>query len=210
MSNISLTYTTNSRCRKVCGLHEKMLLLPPVLLLCLFLSPGAGAQMASTGTITVAPATLSFVYRDAPRRPVTEFTAIVTERNSSYQHNPEQKCSESLNYEPGNYHIEINTFPKDVRNVDINGDQETVITIQQPGFVKLMSDDDLTHDVTLFQKVGANFFAFYTISLNDPRSQNLRIQPGKYEAHYRKGAGQTEQVKRFVIKPTKTTEVILN
>jgi len=169
--------------------------------------------MASTGTITVAPATLSFVYKDAPGRPVTEFTAIVTERNRSYQHKPEQKCSESLNYEPGNYHIEINTFPKDVRNVDINGDQETVITIQQPGFVKFTSADSSVNEITLYMDFGDKYRPIYNLNLGNPASNNLRIQPGRYEAHYRKGQPQNnviEQVKRFVIKPTKTTEVILN
>ncbi len=210
MSNISLTYTTNSRCRKVCGLREKMLLLPLVVLLCLFLSRDASAQTTKEGTLTVAPATLSFVYKDAPGRPVTEFTAVVTERNKSYQHKPEQKCSEPLNYEPGNYHIEINTFPKDVRNVDINGDQETVITIQQPGFAQFTSTDSSVNEFTLYMDFGDKYRPIDNMELENPASKNLRIQPGRYEAHYRKGAGRTEQVKRFVIKPTKTTEVILN
>ena len=212
MGNISHTHTTNSLYPGECVVREKMLILPFVLLLYLFQSPDASAQRAKAGTITVAPAILSFVYKDAPGQQVTEFTAIVTERTKWKGSKHEQKCSESLKYEAGNYHIEINTFPKTIRNMDIDFGEEYVITIQQPGFVKFSSDRS-AHDVTLFQKVGDNFFAFYTLGLNDPRSQNLMIQPGKYEAHYRKGAGQNsaeEQVKRFVVKPTKITEVKLN
>ena len=96
--------------------------------------------------------------------------------------------------------------------MDIDFGEEYVIMIQQPGFVNFTSDVSADM-VTLFQRYDDKFLAFYTLGLNDPRSQNLMIQPGKYEAHYRKGAGQNsaeEQVKRFVIKPTKITEVKLN
>ncbi len=212
MGNISHTHTTNSLYPGECVVREKMLILPFVLLLYLFQSPDASAQRAKAGTITVAPATLSFVYKNAPGQPVTEFTATVTNRNKPEGVKQEQKCTEAVKYEAGNYHIEINTFPKTIRNMDIDFGEEYVITIQQPGFVKFTSDVSADM-VTLFQRYDDKFLAFYTLGLNDPRSQNLMIQPGKYEAHYRKGAGQNsaeEQVKRFVVKPTKITEVKLN
>ena len=87
-----------------------------------------------------------------------------------------------------------------------------MITIPQPGFVKFTSDGS-AHLVSLFQRYGDKFLAFYTLDLNDPRSQHLQMQPGEYQAHYQKGPGQssvTEQVKQFFVKPTQTTEVILN
>ena len=163
-------------------------------------------------TVVVETTSLSFAYDNAPDRPVTEFTAIVTERNKARGRVQEQKCSEALKYEPGNYHIEINTFPKEIRNEDIDFDGEFVITIKQPGFVNFVSDGS-AHVVSLFQRYGDKFLAFYTLDLNDPRSHNLRMQPGEYQVHYQKGPGQssvTEQVKPFLVKPTQTTEVILN
>ena len=163
-------------------------------------------------TVVVETTSLSFAYENAPDRPVTEFTAVVTERNKARGRVQDQKCSEALKYEPGNYHIEINTFPKEIRNEDIDFDGEFVITIKQPGFVNFVSDGS-AHVVSLFQRYGDKFLAFYTLDLNDPRSKNLRMQPGEYQAHYQKGPGQNsvmEQVKQFVVKPTQTTEVILN
>ena len=162
--------------------------------------------------VTVQNTSLSFAYDKAPDRPVTEFTAVVTERNKARGRVQNQKCDEAIKYEPGNYHIEINTFPKTIRNEDIDFDREFVITIPQPGFVKFTSDGS-AHLVSLFQRYGDKFLAFYTLDLNDPRSQHLQMQPGEYQAHYQKGPGQssvTEQVKQFFVKPTQTTEVILN
>jgi hypothetical protein len=171
------------------------------------------ANKKNSVTVTVHPATLSFAYKDAPNRPVTEFTAVVTERNKANGRVQEQKCTESLQYEPGNYHVEINTFPKDIRNIpDMDFDYETVISIPQPGFAKFTTDGSV-RVVSLFQRLGDKFLAFYTLDLNDPRSQHLQIQPGEYQVHYQRGpvhSNATEQVKQFNIKPTETTEIMLN
>ena len=161
--------------------------------------------------VTVKNTSLSFVYANAPDRPVKEFYAVVTERDKAQGRVQEQKCTEALQYEPGNYHIEINTFPKDIRNVDLDFDGETVITVPQPGFAKFTGDGK-THSVTLYQRLGDKFLSFYTLDLGDPRSQHLQIQPGEYQVHYQKGPGQgfaAEQVQLFRIKPAQETEIIL-
>jgi len=167
-------------------------------------------------TVTVNMTSLSFAYMDANSdkladRPVSEFTAVVTERNKSQGRVQIQKCTDAIEYEPGNYHIEINTFPKEIRNVDLDFDDESVIRIAQPGFAKFTAEAK-TRYVTLYQRLGDKFLSFHTLDLSEPASQHLSMQPGEYQAHYLKGPGQSsaaEQVIPFLIVTTKETEVIL-
>ncbi len=162
-------------------------------------------------TVTVKSTSLSFAYENAPKRPVKEFMAVVTERTKEHGRVQDQKCIEAILYEPGNYHIEINTFPQDVRNVDLDFDGETVITIEQPGFAKFTGDGKIK-SVTLFRQYGNKYLGFYTLELKDPKSQHLQIQPGEYQVHYQKGPAvgyAAEQVLQFHIKPNEETEIIL-
>jgi hypothetical protein len=159
-------------------------------------------------TVTVKNTTLSFAYADDPERPVKEFAAVVIERNKAQGRVQNQKGTEHIEYEPGNYHIDINTFPIDRRNVDLDFDAETVITIPQPGFAKFTAQGD-TKSVSLYQRLGDKFLNFFSFNLSDPRSQHLQIQPGEYQVHYQKAGSPGEQVVQFLIKSTKETEVIL-
>lgn len=161
--------------------------------------------------VKVNKASLSFQYANNIPRPVTEFAAKVIERNKTNGKIVDQPCTERLEYEPGNYHVIINTFPQDVRNLDLDFD-EKVIKILQPGFAKFVSEPEMT-SVTLYQRLGDKFLSFHTMSLKDPEAQHLRIQPGEYQAHYHKGPGgarASEKVVVFIVKPTEETEVILN
>ncbi len=164
-------------------------------------------------TVLVKKTTLSFAYENAPARQVKEFSAEVTERNKSQGRVQDQRCTEKLLYETGNYHIEINTFPRDVRNVDLDFDGETVITIPQPGFAKFTGDGTI-HNVTLYRQYGDKFLSFFPMDLNDPKSQSqhLQMQPGSYQVHYQKGpmkGSVAEQVVPFMIKATQVTEITI-
>ena len=155
---------------------------------------------------------LSFYYLNNPDRPVKEFAAVVTERNKVEGGRVQnQKCTEKIEYEPGNYHIVINTFPEDVRNVDLDFN-ETGIQLLEPGFLKLTSDGK-AHDITLWKRYGDKFMQFHYVNISDPRYQHLQIQPGEYQVHFQKGPGPksaTEKVKPFLIKATELLEVSLN
>ena len=162
-------------------------------------------------TVTVKPASLSFAYDNAPERPIVEFMARVTERNKAQGRVQDQKCTAALEYDPGNYHIMINTFPQIDRNTDIDFD-ETIIQIPQPGFVKF-THDDKTRVVVLYKQEGDRFLSFHTLDLKDVDTQPLRIQPGAYQAHYHKGPGgasASEKVITFLVKATQLTTVDLN
>lgn len=160
-------------------------------------------------TVTVKNTTLSFAYSDARERPVKEYAAVVTERDKPQGGRVQnQKCTERIEYEPGNYHIMINTFPIDRRNVDLDFDAETVITIPQPGFAKFTAQADVK-TVSLYQRLGDKFLNFYSLNLSDPRSQHLPIQPGEYQVHYQRPGVLKEEVVQFLIKSTQDTEVII-
>lgn len=161
--------------------------------------------------VTVNKASLSFEYANNISRPITEFSAIVKELFIENGKLTTQKCNEKLVYEPGNYHVIINTFPQDVRNIDLDFN-EKIIKILQPGFAKFVAEEGMA-SVTLYQRLGDKFLSFHTLSLKDPAASHLRIQPGEYQAHYHKGPGgqhASEKVVTFIVKATEETEVILN
>ena len=161
--------------------------------------------------ITVRNTSLSFQYANAPGRPMTEYTAVVTERNKAQGRVQRQKCTEKIEYEPENYHVEINTFPTTVKNLDLDFDFESTITIAQPGFLKFTNDVKAA-TVTLYFRDGDRFKPFSNLDPNDPKCQHLPIQPGEYQAHYNKGpikSFATEQVVPFTILTTQVTEVVL-
>ena len=159
--------------------------------------------------ITVNKASLSFEYRGNPSRPVKEFVATVTQRNRASGTITNQRCDEKLTYEPENYHVEINTFPRDIRNLDLDFD-EKVIQIPQPGFAKFVMKEG-AKSVTLYEQFGDKYRAFHTFPVSDPVLNHLQIQPGKYEAHFHMDGppGLPEKVVVFLIKPTQETIVEL-
>jgi hypothetical protein len=173
------------------------------------------ANKKNSITIKVPNPQLSFVYAEpnnftkVSNRPVKEFVAVVIERNKVQGRVQQQKCTEVLEYEPGNYHIKLNTFPEDMRNLDLEF-EEKIITIAQPGFAKFTNNIG-ARTAGLFTRVGDKFLQFYTLDLNRPDAQHLQMQPGEYQVHYQKGPGgaMTEKVKSFIVKSVQDTEVIL-
>ena len=161
--------------------------------------------------IKVNDYSLYFYYYGAPDRPVSEFSAEVIQRNTANGRVQVQKCTEKLEYEPGNYHITINTFPQDVRNVTLETIGAGGIGIPQPGFVKFVAETKTT-SVGLYKQVGDKFLQFYTLNLSDPSSSHLQIQPGKYQAHYNNGETKfsiSEKVISFDVKSLVETTVTL-
>ena len=161
--------------------------------------------------IKVKDYSLYFYYENAPTRPVTEFEATVIQRNTANGKVAVQKCSEKKEYEPGNYHITINTFPINDRNMDLDAMTEGGIAIAQPGFAKFTSEVN-TSSIALYKELGDKFVQFATLNLNDPRCQHLQIQPGRYQVHYNNGTSKfasSERVITFFIKSLQETEIKL-
>lgn len=157
--------------------------------------------------VKVRPGSLKFVYGGAPNRPVKEFEAIV-KRNFEPGPNFKQPCTEEREYEPGNYHIEIHTLPMTIRMVDIDFNDEKVITIAEPGTVQIANDNPMG-TIPFFYNLGGRYMHFVDMTINGkPDMQKLQLQPGLYEVHWRKTGGK-EGVQPFEVKSNSITQITL-
>jgi hypothetical protein len=164
--------------------------------------------------VPVKDTRITFVYSDNPSRPVSEFKALIKQLNMppGQGRTENQSCAEAMDYEPGTYDIEINTFPKDKIRLETDFNEDTVISLLQPGWAKFKAEDLKMHFVTLYRNLNDRFVFFYTLDINDTESTHLRMQPGKYQVHYQLGSGKPlgdELVVPFEIVGTKETEVEL-
>jgi len=141
--------------------------------------------------VNVTNTKLKFVYNGAPERPVKEFRAHIVQTNKPQGRVVDQLCTDLIVYEPGKYQVDLNTFPKESREIDMDFDEETEFAIDQPGFGTFLGSELKKHFVELYQKTGKDYTRFYTLDVNDPESKRLRIQPGEYQVRYQTGAERT-------------------
>lgn len=153
--------------------------------------------------IVVHNSGLQFRYENNERRPVKEYTASVKKLFEN-SHAIEQPCEKIFEYEPGNYHIEIpGTLPRKRFNLDIDFDRIFTVDIAEDGMAQFTAVAPLGK-VLLYYQDGDRMEYFYTFNLNTiPDGQNLRLQPGPYEARTKNGNFS------FYIKSNVTTEVEL-
>lgn len=155
---------------------------------------------------------LIFRYAGAKDRPVSEFEALV---NILFEPGPtvKQRCTAELEYAPGNYHVEVNTLPITKYNVDIDFGNTSELLVRQPGFVQFTNPNPVGR-ANLYYQLGDRFIQFHALMLNGtPDMQKLRLQPGPYEVHWIKNAGQpnaTEVVQKFHINSNAITEIELH
>jgi len=163
-------------------------------------------------SIVVHNASLSFYYIGNPKRPVSEFEALVTLRERGGKQIV-QKCSQSLEYEPGNYAISINTMPPMQKNGDLDMDVEITVGIPEPGWVQFTNTNKIGK-VSLYTVLGDKYLRFYSMDVNGyPESQKLRLSPGPYKVHFLKYPGNIsleEEVLDFRVESTETTQVELH
>lgn len=161
--------------------------------------------------ILVGKASLIFTYEDNPNRPVTEYTAVVNRR---FEPGPtiQQKCTLELEYEPGNYYIEVNTLPVLKRNLDLDFDYVYDLKIPEDGVVNFTNAEAVGR-VQLYMPLGDKFLRFHTLEVpGSTDGQKLKLQPGVYEAHFIRNPKlpmQQETVKRFFIKSNMVTDLEL-
>jgi len=170
-------------------------------------------QAANTNkvNVVVSNGTLIFRYDDNPKRPVNEYLASVR-KTFEARTTVVQKCTEEREYEPGNYHIEINTLPMMVRNIDLEFGWSYTIDIPEPGFVQF-TNSNAVGKVSLWTPLGDQFARFLAVEVNgDLNAQKLRLQPGIYEAHWKRNPthpNEPELIERFFVRSNQTTEVQL-
>lgn len=162
--------------------------------------------------ITVNQASLRFEYDDPKNKAVVEYDARV---NKTFQRNSAavtQRCIQELQYEPDNYHIELNTLPKRQYNVDLEFDAVVVIKIDRPGYLQFQNTNDIG-SVELYYQLGDRFVPFYNMRVNgNVAAQKLRLLPGPYKAVFFENAGKPnaqKKLKDFFIKSDTITEIYL-
>jgi hypothetical protein len=161
--------------------------------------------------IVVTKGSLSFAYETNLKRPITEFTAVV-KKNFEAGPTIAQPCTSEREYDPGNYHIEINTLPVSRRTVDLDFGVNVRIDIDEPGFVRFTNQTNVGK-VALYTPLGDQFVRFFSMEVNgSPEAQKLRLQPGVYEAHFKRNPNlplQDDVIQRFIVKSNDTTAVQL-
>lgn len=161
--------------------------------------------------VHISDGSLKFSYDGAPNRPVTEFTAIVAERKDYGGKTIKQKCTMELEYEPGNYLVEVNTLPPFRRNLDLDFYSEYDLRLPQPGDIQFTNQNKIGK-VSLYYVLGDEYARFYTIDVDgNPAGQKLQLLPGPYQAHFMdpKVPYAKEVVVPFNVKSNEVTELEL-
>lgn len=168
-------------------------------------------NMVNHVTIAVGKASLAFQYPTNRKRPVKEYTALVSKR---FERGPVVKhaCDEQLEYEPTNYHIEINTLPPLMYNIDLIFDHMKVVAIPEPGEVQI-TNPDYVGKVQFWYKLGDAFVAFHEMMVTgDPEVQKVDFLPGLYQVRYYKNPDIPHpkvDIIRFRVKSNMSTSIHL-
>lgn len=162
--------------------------------------------------IVVSNGTLAFQYDTNPNRPITEYTALVSRRFEDRSVTT-QPCDTILPFQPSNYHIEINTLPPTLYNVDINFGMVTMISLPEPGEVQVQNTERVGR-IEFWHPLGDHYVRFYEMIISgDPGSQQARFKPGPYELRYIKPAdAQTQKITvvKFRVSSNATTQIKLD
>jgi hypothetical protein len=162
--------------------------------------------------LIVGNASLRFEYEDNRSEPVSDYVALV---KKALERGPitRQLCTQELEYEPGNYHISINTLPRMERNDDLQADAEVVITMKREGFIQFTNTNALGR-VKLYYELGDQFSQFYEIDITgNPEAQKVKLQRGRYRVGYNKTPNvpySRDTYREFTIKSKETTELQLD
>ena len=163
--------------------------------------------------IKAGMASLAFDYSTQPNKPVKEFKALVSQRFGANRTVTTQPCDTMLPYEPANYHVEINTLPKSVFNIDLNFNELKIITIPTPGTFQILNTSPMA-DVDLWYQLGNEYVPFLTMKISGrPTVQKVDLLPGFYQVRYFKSPKKPydqPQVVPFQIKSENTTQITLD
>lgn len=170
-----------------------------------------GANKANKVYIKVGSGSISFYYTTAPNRPVKEYMALVSKR---FEGGPvvKHKCDEELPYEPTNYHVEINTLPPTIYNVDVDFNVLKALAIPEPGNFEITNTNNMGK-VQFWYRLGDAFVPFLDMTVSgNLEAQKLVLLPGAYQVRYFKKPGmpyQQADIKSFQIKSNTLTQVKL-
>lgn len=161
--------------------------------------------------ITVGNGSLEFYYPTAPNRPVKEYTALVSKRFESGAV-VKQACDTTLPFEPANYHIEINTLPRMMLNVDLDFYSVKVMSIPEAGTVQITNITN-KGKIQFWYQHGDAYEPFYEMMITgDMAAQKVEFLPGLYQVRYFNGPKTPlakAEVVLFRVKSNMTTSIEL-
>lgn len=159
-------------------------------------------NMLNTVTIYVSPASLAFYYPTNEKRPVIEYTALVSNR---FERGPvtQHACDKQLYYTPGNYHIEINTLPPMMLYLELEENNLKLVSIPETGLLQF-TNTNRKGRVELWYLLGDRYVLFYQLNVNgNLEQQNVELRPGIFQARYIKNPSIPNQ--RATVVPFKIT-----
>lgn len=161
-------------------------------------------------TILIEPSTISFYYQTNKNRPVKEYRAYISKRFDTDREVTTQECTEKLYYDPANYHIEINTLPPTVYNMDLEVNTHKVVALSEPGNIQIMNTNNMGR-IEFWYRLGTTNRFFYAMNINgNTAEQYAEFMPGQYEIRYQKNPNdQRLTIIPVSIKSNNTTNITL-
>jgi hypothetical protein len=98
-----------------------------------------------------------------------------------------QNCDTVLPYEPANYHIEINTLPQMMLNVDLDFYSVKVMSVPEAGTVQITNTNS-KGKVQFWYQHGDAYEPFYEMNVTgNAAAQKVDFLPGLYQVRYING-----------------------
>ncbi len=134
--------------------------------------------------ITVDDASLRFSNATSPNKPLKAYEASVRRIFPETGVVQMQNCAEQKMYEPGNYHLEVNTMPPLVFNVDITFGDISEIMIPEPGTLQIDNTDRIGQ-IRLLKPLGDAYVSFTSMNIDgNAPNQKIKLQPGIYKVEF--------------------------
>lgn len=132
--------------------------------------------------IVVGNGNIAFIYTGTNEVP-KGYVATVSKRfeNGDIITHPSEI---KLEYDPSNYHIEINTLPILMYNVDVDADGLVLVNIPKPGTIQILNEEELGR-IEFWHILAGQTYRFHEMSIfGDVEYQKVELRPGKYEIRY--------------------------
>lgn len=161
--------------------------------------------------IVVGSGSLSFIH-PGTKEFAKGYIAMVSKRFEEATPATSHPTELVLTYEASNYHIEVNTLPPLLFNIELEFDFNYQIGIPKTGLVQVLNENDLGR-IIFYHESSSNFIPFYEMNVyGDTEYQQIEFLPGLYQVRYfaKDAAGKsTLKVKEFKLESLKKLTLTL-
>ncbi|HLS71379.1 MAG TPA: VWA domain-containing protein [Chitinophagaceae bacterium] len=160
--------------------------------------------------IRVSRGSLAFYHPEEPDIAITQYTALVSKRFDRGSPVVQHPTDTVLPYDPANYHIEINTLPPLMYNIDLNFTSLKMVAIPQPGYIQITNSAPAGHIEFWFRR-GGRYLHFHDMQITGNLEDQIReFLPGHYQIRFYRGArysGGQPEIIPFSIKRKETVSL---